>query len=80
MVYVQTDASINPGNSGGALVGMNGLLAGLNTFILSQSGGNEGLGFAIPSNTVKRGLPPIAQEWPRPARRNRRFTPKTSLL
>jgi serine protease Do len=53
MVYVQTDASINPGNSGGALVGMNGLLAGLNTFILSQSGGNEGLGFAIPSNTVK---------------------------
>jgi len=53
MVYVQTDASINPGNSGGALVGMNGLLVGLNTFILSQSGGNEGLGFAIPSNTVK---------------------------
>jgi len=53
MVYVQTDASINPGNSGGALIGMNGLLAGLNTFILSQSGGNEGLGFAIPANTVK---------------------------
>jgi serine protease Do len=53
MVYVQTDASINPGNSGGALVGMNGLLAGLNTFILSQSGGNEGLGFAIPANTVR---------------------------
>ncbi len=53
MVYVQTDASINPGNSGGALVGANGLLAGLNTFILSQSGGNEGLGFAIPANTVR---------------------------
>ena len=52
-VYVQTDASINPGNSGGALVGMNGLLVGLNTFILSQSGGNEGLGFAIPANTVR---------------------------
>lgn len=50
--YVQTDASINPGNSGGALVSMSGLLAGLNTFILSQSGGNEGLGFAIPANTV----------------------------
>lgn len=49
MVYLQTDASINPGNSGGALVSMNGLLAGLNTFILSQSGGNEGLGFAIPA-------------------------------
>lgn len=53
MVYVQTDASINPGNSGGPLVNMNGLLAGLNTFILSQSGGNEGLGFAIPANTVR---------------------------
>jgi serine protease Do len=53
MVYVQTDASINPGNSGGALVSMDGLLAGLNTFILSQSGGNEGLGFAIPANTVR---------------------------
>ncbi len=53
MVYVQTDASINPGNSGGPLVSMNGLLAGLNTFILSQSGGNEGLGFAIPANTVR---------------------------
>jgi serine protease Do len=53
MVYVQTDASINPGNSGGALVSMNGLLAGINTFILSQSGGNEGLGFAIPANTVR---------------------------
>jgi serine protease Do len=53
MLYVQTDASINPGNSGGALVTMNGVLAGLNTFILSQSGGNEGLGFAIPANTVR---------------------------
>jgi serine protease Do len=53
MVYIQTDASINPGNSGGALVTMNGLLAGLNSFIVSQSGGNEGLGFAIPANTVR---------------------------
>ncbi len=53
MVYIQTDASINPGNSGGALVNMNGLLAGLNTFIVSQSGGNEGLGFAVPANTVR---------------------------
>jgi serine protease Do len=53
MVYIQTDASINPGNSGGALVSMRGMLAGLNTFILSQSGGNEGIGFAIPANTVK---------------------------
>jgi serine protease Do len=53
MVYVQTDASINPGNSGGALVSMSGTLAGLNTFIVSQSGGSEGLGFAIPANTVQ---------------------------
>ena len=53
MVYIQTDASINPGNSGGALVTMNGLLAGLNSFIVTQSGGNEGLGFAIPANTVR---------------------------
>jgi serine protease Do len=52
-IYIQTDASINPGNSGGALVTMNGLLAGLNAFIVSQSGGNEGLGFAIPANTVR---------------------------
>ena len=53
MLYIQTDASINPGNSGGALVTMTGLLAGLNTFILTQSGGNEGLGFAIPANVVR---------------------------
>jgi serine protease Do len=52
-LYIQTDASINPGNSGGALVSMNGLLAGLNAFIVSQSGGNEGLGFAIPANMVR---------------------------
>jgi serine protease Do len=52
-VYIQTDASINPGNSGGALVTMDGQLAGLNTFIVSQSGGNEGLGFAIPSNAIR---------------------------
>jgi serine protease Do len=52
-VYIQTDASINPGNSGGALVTMDGQLADLNTFIVSQSGGNEGLGFAIPANTVR---------------------------
>ncbi len=53
MSYVQTDASINPGNSGGALVDMEGRLVGINTFILSQSGGNEGLGFAIPGDTVR---------------------------
>jgi len=52
-IYIQTDAPINPGNSGGPLVNINGEVVGVNTFILSQSGGNEGLGFAIPSPTVK---------------------------
>jgi serine protease Do len=50
--YVQTDAPINPGNSGGPLVDMNGHVVGLNTFILTQSGGSEGLGFAIPARVV----------------------------
>jgi serine protease Do len=53
MVYIQTDAPINPGNSGGPLVDVDGRLMGINTFILSQSGGSEGLGFAIPSNIIK---------------------------
>jgi len=51
-VYIQTDAPINPGNSGGPLVNVKGELVGLNTFILSDSGGSEGLGFAIPSAVV----------------------------
>ena len=53
MIYLQTDAPINPGNSGGPLVDEGGRVVGINTFILSQSGGNEGLGFAAPSNIVK---------------------------
>ncbi len=53
MVYIQTDAPINPGNSGGALVGTDGKVVGINSFILTQSGGSEGLGFAIPSNIVR---------------------------
>jgi serine protease Do len=53
MIYIQTDASINPGNSGGPLVDTLGHVVGINTMILSQSGGNEGLGFAAPSNIVK---------------------------
>ncbi len=51
--FIQTDAAINPGNSGGALVNLSGELVGINSAILSQSGGNIGIGFAIPSNMVK---------------------------
>ena len=52
LTYLQTDAPINPGNSGGPLVDMNGSVVGINTFILSQGGGSEGLGFAIPARVV----------------------------
>jgi len=52
--YIQTDASINPGNSGGALVNLAGDLVGINTAILSGSGDNIGIGFAIPVNTARR--------------------------
>jgi serine protease Do len=52
ITYIQTDAPINPGNSGGPLVDMNGAVVGINTFILSQGGGSEGLGFAIPARVV----------------------------
>jgi serine protease Do len=53
MTFIQTDAPINPGNSGGPLVDMNGSVIGINTFILSQGGGSEGLGFAIPARVVE---------------------------
>jgi len=53
LIYVQTDAAINPGNSGGPLVNIRGEVVGVNTFILSQSGGSDGLGFAIPSATTR---------------------------
>jgi serine protease Do len=52
-VYIQTDAPINPGNSGGPLVDIDGYVIGINTFILSQGGGSEGLGFAIPAQIVR---------------------------
>jgi Do/DeqQ family serine protease len=50
--FIQTDAAINPGNSGGALVDANGLLMGINTAIYSRSGGNMGIGFAVPVSTA----------------------------
>jgi serine protease Do len=53
LTYIQTDAPINPGNSGGPLVDMNGSVVGINTFILSEGGGSEGLGFAIPARVVE---------------------------
>ncbi len=52
LTYIQTDAPINPGNSGGPLVDMDGTVLGINTFILSEGGGSEGLGFAIPARVV----------------------------
>lgn len=51
--FIQTDAPINPGNSGGALVNLNGELVGINTAIVSRSGGNVGIGFAIPANRAR---------------------------
>jgi len=52
--YIQTDASMNPGNSGGPLVDLEGKLLGINTMILSQSGGSEGLGFAVPLDVIRQ--------------------------
>lgn len=57
--YIQTDAPINPGNSGGPLVNVDGELVGLNTFILTESGGSQGLGFAIPSAIVASAYPQL---------------------
>jgi serine protease Do len=54
--YLQTNAAINPGNSGGPLVNLRGEIIGINTAIISRSGGSQGIGFAIPSNSVKTAL------------------------
>ena len=59
--FIQTDASINPGNSGGALVDINGRLLGVNTAILSGTGGSIGIGFAIPSNMVREVVEQLLQ-------------------
>jgi serine protease Do len=53
MIFIQTDAPINPGNSGGPLVDIDGYVLGINTMILSEGGGSEGLGFAIPARVVR---------------------------
>lgn len=53
-MFIQTDAAINPGNSGGALIDMQGRLVGINTAILSRTGGSIGIGFAVPANIVAR--------------------------
>ena len=59
--FIQTDAAINPGNSGGALVTMDGKLVGINAAIYSESGGNLGIGFAVPSNMVRVVLNAVAE-------------------
>src|SRR5207247_5345877 len=62
VAYVQTDAPINPGNSGGALVDVNGNLVGINTFIMTQGGGSEGLGFALPTPIVNMAYRSLRQK------------------
>jgi serine protease Do len=62
MIYIQTDASINPGNSGGPLVDMAGRVVGINAMILSESGGSEGIGFAVPSNILENVFQQIRKE------------------
>jgi serine protease Do len=61
LIYIQTDAPINPGNSGGPLVNIRGEVVGVNTFMLSPSGGSDGLGFAIPSATVRTAVRQLRQ-------------------
>jgi len=60
--FIQTDAAINPGNSGGALVDAEGRLIGINTAILSRSGGNQGIGFAIPANMAREVMTSLVKD------------------
>ena len=60
--FIQTDAAINPGNSGGALIDTNGRLVGINTAILSRSGGFQGIGFAIPANLARNVMQQLATD------------------
>jgi putative serine protease PepD len=62
---IQTNAAINPGNSGGPLINSNGDVIGVNTAIFSPTGTNVGIGFAIPSETVRQLLPGLVSRWPR---------------
>jgi len=79
--FVQTDAAINPGNSGGPLVNLSGELVGINTAIASQTGGYQGIGFAIPSNTVERVVTQIIEEGEvRRARLGVRYGPANQSL
>jgi serine protease Do len=59
--FLQTNAAINPGNSGGPLINLRGEVVGINTAIISRSGGSQGIGFAIPSNTVRTALESLLQ-------------------
>jgi serine protease Do len=79
--FVQTDAAINPGNSGGPLVNLNGELVGINTAIASQTGGYQGIGFAIPANTVERVATQIIEQGEvRRARLGVRYGPASQSL
>src|SRR4051812_43401312 len=60
--FLQTNAAINPGNSGGPLINLRGEIVGINTAIISRSGGSQGIGFAIPSNTVRTALESLLKQ------------------
>ena len=66
--FIQTDASINPGNSGGPLINASGDVVGVNSAIFSQSGGNVGIGFAVPIDLAKKVVDQLRKEWPGRAR------------